>query len=329
VAQQVLSKSAQMNGTENCIKPDAAVKGREAVGDDFADRRASELLLAWAPLVVLPLAVMLAVPAWLPRWVVMWLMAGAIYWGAKWLSWRLAPPAVSAAPLRRKLIWWLLWPGMDPEQFMKDAAEARPMAADWLRGFIMTFFGVLLFYVGGLMVHHESVLPGAWCAMFGMAFVLHYGTFHILSCIWRAAGYNARPITNKPLSAASVGDFWGHRWNLAFRDACHAAIFRPYARRWGARTAMAAVFLFSGLIHELAVSYPAQGGWGLPTLYFVIQLAADFLETSPAGQRLGLRHGIRGRVFALAVIYLPLPILFHPPFASNVIAPFVKAVLPV
>src|ERR1043165_8130605 len=169
-----------MNGTENCIKADASVKGRDAESDVFVDRRSSELLIAWAPLAILPLVVILVVPAGLPRWVVMWLMAGAIYWAAKWLSWRLALPEVTATPLARKLLWWVLWPGMDPARFIKTEAVPRPNGVDWLRGFIMTLVGAALFYAGGLLIGRGWVLLGAWAAMFAIAFVLHYGTFHII-----------------------------------------------------------------------------------------------------------------------------------------------------
>ncbi len=50
-----------------------------------------------------------------------------------------------------------------------------------------------------------------------------------------------------PLAAASLSDFWGCRWNIAFRDFVHRTIFLPLRRRGLAvPLAVMAVFLFFG-----------------------------------------------------------------------------------
>jgi hypothetical protein len=77
-------------------------------------------------------------------------------------------------------------------------------------------------------------------------------------------------------------------------------------------------------VHELVISFPARGGWGGPTLYFLLQAAGLAFEKSPAGRRLGLGAGLRGRGWTLAVTALPLPLLFHAPFAERVIAPLFR-----
>ena len=64
---------------------------------------------------------------------------------------------------------------------------------------------------------------------------------------------------------------WGKRWNLGFRQLAHELIFRPLYRTLGPETAGFLVFTASGLIHDLVISLPARGGYGLPTLYFLIQ----------------------------------------------------------
>jgi len=72
-----------------------------------------------------------------------------------------------------------------------------------------------------------------------------------------------------------------------------------------------------------ALSLPAGGGYGGPTVYFLLQAAAIFIERSTFGKRLGLARGLRGRVFALLVLVGPAFLLFHPPFVHAIVVPFV------
>jgi alginate O-acetyltransferase complex protein AlgI len=129
---------------------------------------------------------------------------------------------------------------------------------------------------------------------------------------------------NAPLLADSVSDFWGRRWNTAFRDLTHRFLFRPLTVRFGPRTALVAGFVFSGLVHELAISVPADGGYGGPTVFFCLLAAALFVERSRLGRWLGLGHGWRGWLFAALVLVAPAGLLFHPPFIRNVVLPFLS-----
>jgi alginate O-acetyltransferase complex protein AlgI len=161
----------------------------------------------------------------------------------------------------------------------------------------------------------------AWCAMTGVLLTLHFGLFAILSSRWRAAGVEAPPIMDAPLRSTSLTEFWGRRWNRAFRDFSHEFLFRPLVKcglgRWG----MLCVFLFSGVVHDLVVSVPAGGGFGQPTAYFMIQWCGLQLERSRIGTFLGLRAGWKGRVFTAVCLLLPLPLLFHELFRMNVVLP--------
>lgn len=48
-------------------------------------------------------------------------------------------------------------------------------------------------------------------------------------------------------------------------------ILRSGKRVLGPRRAFFAAFLFSGVLHEVAITFPVGIGYGLPTLYFAIQ----------------------------------------------------------
>ena len=142
----------------------------------------------------------------------------------------------------------------------------------------------------------------------------------------RAAGVDAKPLMVWPILAANVSDFWGKRWNTAFRDLTHRFLFRPLSSRLGARVGLAAGFLFSGIVHDLVISVPAGGGYGWPTLYFVIQGLGLLFERSRAGKALGLGKGWKGRAFAAVVIVAPAGGLFHQPFILVVMLPFLTAI---
>ena len=164
-----------------------------------------------------------------------------------------------------------------------------------------------------------------WVGMIGLVMSLHFGLFHVLSCVWRGVGVDARPLMDKPLASATLSEFWGRRWNTAFRDLTHRFMFRPLNARFNAPTAVMVGFVFSGLIHDLVISLPAGGGYGGPTVYFVLQGVTILMQRTKLAKRSGLNRGWKGWAFTWAVLILPLPLLFHPPFVLNVIVPFMKA----
>ena len=134
------------------------------------------------------------------------------------------------------------------------------------------------------------------------------------------------PIMNWPIVSVSLTEFWGRRWNLAFRDLTHRFLFHPLIGRLGAVPALLVGFFVSGLVHDLVISWPAGGGWGLPTGYFVLQGAGIVVERSRWGRELGLGRGLIGRLYCLLLIGLPSPLLFHPEFLNRVIVPFLAAI---
>ena len=166
---------------------------------------------------------------------------------------------------------------------------------------------------------HQYPFVAAWLGMIATVLFLHFGLFDFLAIAWRARGMAVEPIMNHPLRAVSLADFWS-RWNRGFRDFAFRLVFRPVHRRLGIVAATLATFLFSGLIHDLVISLPARGGFGRPTLYFLIQGIGILFEKSPAGRRAHPRV-IRAIMYTLLI--LPLPLLFHAPFIHRVFVPFI------
>lgn len=258
--------------------------------------------------------------AW-STWPPAWSMAVGIFAACKLLTWlgTRAPPA----PAWRHLAYLFAWPGLDAKAFLDTRplpTEQRPTPGEWLFAVAKLAFGALLIW--GVVPHVEPDLPRGWVGMVGLIFVLHFGSFHLVSCAWRAVGVDAKPLMAWPLLAANLGEFWGKRWNTAFRDLTHRFVFRPLTPRVGARWGIVAVFVFSGVVHDLVISLPPRGGYGLPTLYFLIQCAGLFAEKSKVGKRVGLGAGWRGRLFTALVVAAPVYWLFHPPFVLKVVLPF-------
>jgi Membrane bound O-acyl transferase family len=280
----------------------------------------------WGPLLLLPAAVTLVIPPAWPRWALMWSLAFVIYAGCKWLTWRRTP--TKGVPLWRHAGYLLAWPGLDAAAFLNPhpgVPSRRPSVREWLFAASKFALGVSLLFGVLRWIPTQFPYVAGWVGMIGIVMVLHFGTFHLLSCGWRHVGVDAKPLMHWPLAAVSVSEFWGRRWNTAFRDLTHRFLFRPLSARLGPRWAICAGFVFSGVVHDFVISVPAGGGYGGPSLFFALQGAALLTERTTLGRQIGLGQGWRGWLFTMIVLLAPVCALFHPPFVLEVVVPFLRA----
>jgi hypothetical protein len=255
----------------------------------------------------------------------MWVMAAAIFLGCKWLTWWQCK--IAAIEPWRNFAYLLLWLGLDAGAFLGNSKPRNSVTrVSWLAAFGKTLLGAVLLWGIVRTMPASSPLLAGWCGLLGLIFLLHFGAFHLLALAWQRAGVDARPLMRAPILSTSLGEFWGRRWNLAFSHLAFGVAFRPVLRRLGAAWATIVVFLASGLVHELVISVPARGGYGLPTLYFLLQAAGILIERSMVGRKLGLRRGFAGWSFTAVFTAGPVFWLFHPPFIHHVILPFFKAI---
>jgi hypothetical protein len=254
----------------------------------------------------------------------MWLFVTAMFVGCKWLTWRRAQ--TNSTNAARTFGYLFAWPGMDATSFLNGQHDQKPRFGEWLLATTRLFAGIALLSIATQAVLTAHTVANAWLGMFGITLILHFGSFHLIALAWQRAGAPAKPLMQSPATATSLAAFWGVRWNTAFNKLVHDLAFRPVARRVGTAWATMVVFVISGVIHELAISFPARGGYGFPFAYFILQGVGVLIERSTAGHALGLGRGWRGWWFMFAFTAAPAYWLFHPTFIQNVILPMLQTI---
>ena len=224
----------------------------------------------------------------------------------------------------RWLAFAALWPGMRPVPFARAGDPPLPGAGALVRlGLVRLALGLALLAGARLAWERAGSRPLATAlALPGLSFVLHFGIFNLVAGAWRYAGADVHALFRAPLLSRSLAEFWGRRWNLAFSEMTAIGVYRPLSAVAGKRVAVLAAFLFSGLLHELAISLPVLAGFGLPLLYFGIHGALMLAERAleRAGRPI-YRRAALGRAWTAFWLVAPLPILFHRPFLRGVVWP--------
>ncbi|CAM3673684.1 membrane bound O-acyl transferase family-domain-containing protein [Mucilaginibacter galii] len=220
------------------------------------------------------------------------------------------------------------WVGMRAKPF--ETLGGKPVPQAWP----IIKFGVSRVIAGAavvLLAHQVVGLP--WntgltytlvsiMLLVGFSLILHFGLLGISAGTWRLAGVNTYVLFRQPAKATSLAEFWGKRWNLAFSEMTSMAIFRPLKNKTGGTIALMLAFLFSGLLHELALSIPVHSGYGLPTLYFFIQGTAVLVEKALVLNKFTfVQHWFWARAWVFFWLILPMPLLFHEQFIKQIVWP--------
>ncbi|HVR84247.1 MAG TPA: MBOAT family protein [Planctomycetota bacterium] len=205
----------------------------------------------------------------------------------------------------RALGYAVLWPGMDARPF----AETVPGAGGGL-----LVWGLVKMCAGAALLFAHVGIPALDVVRVfaGIGLLVHLGICDVLAGFWRLQGVPVGRLFVNPLASKTLGEFWGRRWNLAFHDVVRNRVFCPAARRWGPATGILLTFVFSGLLHEVLLSVPASGGYGLPFAYFLLHGLLVLAER---------RWKLAGRVWTLFWVLVPAPLLFHPWFIRSLIWP--------
>jgi alginate O-acetyltransferase complex protein AlgI len=258
----------------------------------------------------------------------------ALLWGLKAV---VSVEAQAAGQPRLTPLRWFsfaaLWLGMRPAAFATAGGPVRQGAGRLIgKGLAALLLGAGFIGLARLVwARCPSSVPASGVRILatalllvGLSLVLHFGLCNLLAGAWRLAGAECRSLFRSPLGSSSLTEFWGRRWNLAFSEMTAVAVYRPMVRWLGQAPATFAAFLFSGLLHELAISVPVAAGYGLPLLYFTLHglLVLGERGLARAGRPVD-RPAWLGRLWTLGWLVLPLPLLFHPPFLRGVVWPLI------
>lgn len=219
------------------------------------------------------------------------------------------------------------WFGMNPAPFKAFPAKPFPDAGAYiLKGISRILLGLAILTLVHTVFDSVSFRYMEYIAylfyLISLSLILHFGILNISTGALRFFGINVSALFKAPIKSKSLQEFWSKRWNLAFVELTTIAVLRPMKKRFGDRAAFWASYIFSGLLHELAISLPVKSGYGKPFLFFIIQAVLIMVVE---------KHLLKTTTSALfrffwlmACLFLPIFILFHGQFILQVVLPLVN-----
>lgn len=235
---------------------------------------------------------------------------------------------VLTLPFINWTLFFVGWFGMRAQIF--ETLGGKPLVGTWPKiksGLISIFSGVILIALAHILTLSPLrpdllYIPIAAILLIAFSLILHFGILSINAGVWRFFGVATYSLFRSPLKSKSLNEFWSKRWNLAFSEMTSVAVFRPLRDKNGNSFALILAFLFSGLLHELAISIPVKAGLGLPFLYFVIQGLLVIIEKELIKNGfVFLQNAVTARLWTFLCLVVPVPLLFHKEFIESIILP--------
>lgn len=217
---------------------------------------------------------------------------------------------------------YLVWPGMQPRQFLAGQVSDPRAPRPTVRGLLLDILAgaALLWIVPRLLPDSTPLAIRFWIGLAGFCLLFLVARLDFWALVFRALGFQVEKLWVQPLAATSLGDFWGQRWNRLVSGFLREVVFVPLARRAGSRFALFGVFLFSGFYHEMA-SFLGGAGYGGPMLYFLVQYLGVALENVRPVRRWLHAWPWLGRTWTLVVIVGPLGLFDHSGFVDRILLP--------
>jgi hypothetical protein len=216
------------------------------------------------------------------------------------------------------------WFGMRPVLFEKLPSPPRDYRKLLLKGISRIVIGLLFVYLSFVIAQfswaHQYFFPQL-LLLVGVSLTLHFGILNLSTALWRAMGVDVSELFRAPYKSKSLKEFWGKRWNIAFSEMTARIAYRPLRDKIGTEAAVVLSFLLSGLLHEIAISFPVNAGYGLPLIYFGIHAIAMQMELKLIFIQRIINHKFWSHVWVMGLLIVPMPLLFHEAFMANVLVP--------
>jgi hypothetical protein len=208
------------------------------------------------------------------------------------------------------------WPGIDAKPLSKRSGDLQEDGRRFARGLNFALAGGVLALLTAMYLPVLGA-AGSWLGIAALLLIVHFGISDMLTSGMRLCGWNVGPLFEEPFKSQSLREFWGKRWNMPFVEMDRLLFLPPLRKLLGTRGAVFGVFLISGLLHDVCISYSAGAGWGLPTLYFLLQGIAVMVEKRAVGKAPTFVRRLWTWLWLLA----PLPLLFTEPFRNAFVQP--------
>lgn len=225
------------------------------------------------------------------------------------------------------LVFCYLWFGMNPLPFRQFPSKSLDDFSGYFRkGVTRILIGILL--IAGMDFIYANIPDGRYdyflhlSYLIALSLILHFGVLQIAVGNLRYLGVPVTLLFKNPIRSKSLDEFWSKRWNVAFVELTTIAVLRPLKKLFGNKTAFWASFVFSGLLHELAISLPVNSGFGRPLLYFFLQ--AFFIVVIEKRFLSKMTQPALKSLWVLACLLLPVFLLFHEQFIHQIIVPLAQ-----
>jgi hypothetical protein len=221
------------------------------------------------------------------------------------------------------------WFGMRPVLFEKLPSASFPYFGLIVKGVSRIAMGFIFLYLSIVAERNSMFIffVPQLLMLAGLSFILHFGILNLSTALWRFLGVDVSELFRAPYRSKSLKEFWGKRWNVAFSEMTALIVYRPLKTKIGVEKAVISSFLLSGLLHEIAISFPVRAGYGLPMIYFGIHAFAMHLEAKSQLVQKIIRHKFLSHVWVMSLLVLPMPILFHSEFIQHVLVPLRNLIL--